>query len=71
MFTDSKFLLPAVGLSITFSVEVRSLSKFLLHFNITSGQLGLGVSIDELGCKTGIASSWMELSRLLYVRPAQ
>jgi hypothetical protein len=66
---DAKFLLPAVLLSGAFSIEVQFLLKLLPHFIITTYQLGLGISISELGYKTGIAPGWMELSRLLYVRP--
>jgi hypothetical protein len=71
MFTlDAKFLLAAVLLSDAFPIEVQFLSSLLPHLNITIGQPVLGISVSELGCKTGIAPGWMELSRLLYVGPA-
>jgi len=52
---DANFLLAAVLLSATFSIEVQFLSRLLPHFNITADQLGLGISISEVGCKTSIA----------------
>lgn len=70
MFTlEAKFLLAAVLLSAAFFIEVQFLSRPLPHFIITADQLGLGISISTLICKTGVTPGWMELSRLLYVRP--
>ena len=65
LILDTKFLLAAVLLSAAFSIEVQFLSRLLPHFNITADQLGLGISINELGCKTSTTPGWMELSRLL------